>query len=374
MTVRVGKMTFSDWISLPYKGLHTDTFIFHIDALNGLPPFEYRDLLQRLAIHLNKKRRGSSLWIQVDSPGEWYPMEVKRSLTLGLGLSIPYAITPVGRTPEWIEFSQPPDLWHSTTHNPPIVKEKPSPVSPEELRCIQVLGRIQEGLGLEIASLAGLDEDTSLRILTALQAKGLANPVADLEEPSKEKSMQTQDTVPYWQLTRKGLSLAMRSWGVPARVDFTARKEENPKHARTPHRHISRRWSAWLRSAYPHAEILAGWSEVQLPEISVLPDGLAWGRIQGFETLFWLEVGDEHKSRRQIEAITKKRSAEALEFCQATGVRLVYAQLSPNWVKKTARWGFVNLPDDMAVVMGNRRTYGKLPNVEWGKVMDTALF
>ena len=37
MTVRLGDVTFSDWISLKFEGGYTDTFIFDIDALNGLP-------------------------------------------------------------------------------------------------------------------------------------------------------------------------------------------------------------------------------------------------------------------------------------------------------------------------------------------------
>ena len=74
-----------------------------------------------------------------------------------------------------------------------------------------------------------------------------------------------------------------------------------------------------------------------IPDSSMLPDGLAWGRIHGFETLFWLEVRDEHKSRKQIKEITKKRLDEAWEFCQVTGVRLVYTQLSVNWIHEAAR-------------------------------------
>jgi len=361
MTVRVGKMTFSDWIALSYKGLHTDTFIFCIDALNGLPPFGYRDLLQRLAAHLNHKRRGASLWIQVDAPGEWYLVEVKRCINLELGLSVPYAITPVGRIPEWIEFSQPPALWYSPNHKPPVVTEKPLPVSPEELKCMQVLARIQEGLGSEVASLAGLDEEVSDNALTSLKKKRFVSHANTTE-------VSTNDTTPYWQLTRKGLSLAMRSWGVPAGVAFTDRKEESPKRVRTPHRHITRRWLAWLRSAYPDAKIWASWSEVRLIETSVLPDALAWGRIQGHETLFWLEVGDEHKSREQIEEITKKRLDAAWALCLKSGIRLVYVQLSVNWVHEAVRWGADQLPNGVAVIMGNRRRFGELPMLEWSKI------
>jgi hypothetical protein len=70
-----------------------------------------------------------------------------------------------------------------------------------------------------------------------------------------------------------------------------------------------------------------------LPEIFVFTYGLACGRVQVYETLFWLEVGDEHKSEEGIAEITKIRLASALEFCQRTGVRLVYAQISPKWVQ-----------------------------------------
>ncbi|KAA0242017.1 MAG: hypothetical protein EDM75_16305 [Chlorobiota bacterium] len=91
------------------------------------------------------------------------------------------------------------------------------------------------------------------------------------------------------------------------------------------------------------------------------PDGLAWGRIQGFETLFWLETGDEHKKKEEIEDITRKRWTKALAFCRETGVRLIYAQVSPDWVKKAALWAFKNLPEDIAVVIGNTRRFGILP-------------
>jgi hypothetical protein len=83
-----------------------------------------------------------------------------------------------------------------------------------------------------------------------------------------------------------------------------------------------------------------------------------------------LEFGDEHKKKKDIEGITRKRWTEALAFCRETGVRLVYAQVSPNWVKRAALWAFKNLPNDIAVVMGNRRKYGKLPVIEWGRFVD----
>ena len=124
-----------------------------------------------------------------------------------------------------------------------------------------------------------------------------------------------------------------------------------------------------MKSAWPKVEIWAGWSEVRLPGMSVIPDGLAWGRIQGYETLFWLEVGDGHKRRNKITDITTRRLDQARTLCERTGIRLVYVQLSTHWVHEAARWACVDLSKEMAVVMGNQRRIGKLPILEWGKVI-----
>lgn len=366
MTVRLGDVTFADWISLEFEGGFTDTFIFQIDAMNGLPPFGYRPLLQRLVAELNKKRRGASLWIRVASPGEWYLMEVKRSMTDGF--SIPYVVTSTDKTPDYRSFSFGPRLFSSSLHHPPKVDDEVSRFSREELKCLQVLVRNRKGIDEEIASLAGLPESITYDVLRNLQKSKMV--VFKLgEQFQKDKSKpQKMDPYPMWHPTRNGVSVALRSWGASNGLDFSDVKELNPHLIGTPHRTKSRRWPAWLRSAYPHVEIWTGWTEVQLPETSVRPDGLAWGRIQGFETLFWMEVGDEHKRKEDIEDITLKRWTEALAFCRETGVRLVYSQISPNWVKKAALWVIKNLPDDIAVLMGDWRKYGNLPNVEWGKV------
>ena len=366
MTVRLGDVTFSDWISLQYEGEYTDTFIFHIDALNGLPPFGYRPLLQRLVAELNQKRPGASLWIRVESPGEWYVMEVKRSMTRGF--SIPYIVTRLGEEPDYRKFSFRPRLFFSPLRPPPAMEDGLSRFSQEELRCLQVLTRIRKGSVEEVASLAGLSETRTEDVLQGLQKNKLV--IYKLgERLQKDKSKPKEmDPYPMWHPTRPGVSIALRSWGASRQVDFSKVKELNPHQIGTPHRTISRRWLAWLRSAYPREQIWTGWSETKLPGISVYPDALAWGKIQGYETLFWLEVGDDHKSRKRIEKITKQRLKSAWRFCQRTGARLVYTQLSPNWVHEAAGWSFKNLPDDIAVVMGNKRRFGILPLVEWGSI------
>lgn len=173
------------------------------------------------------------------------------------------------------------------------------------------------------------------------------------------------DPYPMWHPRRKGVSAALRSWGASEGVDFSKAKELNPDKICTPHRNTSRRWAAWLRSAYPYAEIWTGWSETKLPGIAFFPDALAWGRIQGYETLFWLEVGDNHKKREFIEAVTRRRLKTAIKFSRKTGVRLVYAQLSPDWVQEAASWSFTNLPSGTAIVKGNSKKFGNLSLVEW---------
>jgi hypothetical protein len=367
-TVRICDVMFSDWISIEHAGRYTDTFIFHIDALNGLPPFRYRPLLQRLVAELNQKRPGASLWIRVDAPGEWYLAEIKRSLLRGFG--IPYSVTRANEQPDYYSFSFRPRLYSPALNRPPAIDDGFSHVSLDALKCLQVLSRIRKGHADEIASLTGLSKEETLAVLDALKKNRLVKyKIGKKIQKDKSKPVEL-DPFPLWHPTRKGLSIALRSWGASRQVDFSKIKELNPGKICTPHRNISRRWLAWLRSAYPRAEIWTGWSETHLPGLFVYPDALAWGRIQGYETLFWLEVGDEHKSRNEIEEITKRRLKSAWKFCQRTGVRLVYAQLSVNWVQDAARWAFGTLPPQAAVVTGNRRMFGELPTVEWGKKTD----
>lgn len=71
-----------------------------------------------------------------------------------------------------------------------------------------------------------------------------------------------------------------------------------------------------------------------------IPDALAWGRIQGYETLFWLEVGDDHKSRPEVEANMRIRLRDALTLSRRTNMRMVFAFLGPKWVQDAASWGF----------------------------------
>jgi DNA-binding MarR family transcriptional regulator len=365
MTVRVCNATFSDWVSLPFDDGWTDTFIIRISALACLPPFVYEDPLKRIAAYTLRKRKSASIWVQVDAPGEWYVLELRSALE---GLKLPYAVTRAGKQLDWVDFDKPPWLSYRPSQRPPAVPEKSHDLSPEEILCLQALVRMRAGEANEIASLTGLPRDGLNTLLTALEKAGYVICRHGTQNQSRKSDSALTEAFPYWQCKRKGKSLALRAWGIPPNFAFKRKEENNQWLLGTPHHHRSRLWPDWLRSAWPQAEIWTGWCEVSIPEISALPDALAWGRIQGYETLFWLEVGDTHKSKEEIEDNTATRMNEALKLSRRTGMRLVYTQLSANWVHEAARWGCVNLEADVAVVMGDQGRFGQLPVVEWGKL------
>ncbi|HSG43352.1 MAG TPA: hypothetical protein VLA72_09380 [Anaerolineales bacterium] len=365
MTVRIGDVTFSDWTSLEYPDGWTDTFIFRIDAHACIPPFNYAPLIRRLVAHVIRKRSCASIWVQVDSPGEWFVIEVRKSLR---GLRLPFAVTLTGIMPDILDFSYKPRMFETPLLKPPAFDGNMPPVSTNELRCLQALARMDQGLDNEISSLTGLTLEATTKSLKGIAGrKFLTHEMRRKIPPVKLKPKQIS-CLPYWYLKRRGLDLALRSWGAPRGIFFGKRKEAHLWQLGTSHRHISRLWPDWLKSALPQAEIWTGWSEVRIPDSRVVPDGLAWGRIQGYETLFWLEVGDGHKSIDEIIKTTRKRLVHARRLCQRTGARLVYTQLSTGWVHNAVRWACMDLTENESVVMGNLRRFGVLPMIEWGTI------
>lgn len=363
MTVRIGKMTFSDWDSLRFEDGWSDTFIFRVDALACVPPFAYAPLIKRMVAHTRLKRPSASLWIQVEGPGEWFVVEVRNALK---GLRMPFAVTKTGVPLDILDFSLPPTLLYSASQRPPAVEKSYPPLSLEELRCLQALSRMQMGTRDEIASLAGLPLDRTESLLSMLREREWVE-YEICADPSQRPKWVRSDPR-FWSVRETGISLALRNWGVPMGVEFTSRLEDNLQDIGNTHRHLARLWPAWLKAAWPQAEIWTGWSEVGISGLSVIPDALAWGRIQGYETLFWLEVGDGHKNKKEIAESTRKRLDQASALCTKSRIRLVYTQLSRNWVHEAMRWTCARLPCEVAVVLGDGRSFGKLPIMEWGRV------
>jgi len=371
MTVRLGNVTFADWISLPHKGRWTDTFVYRVSSQACLPPFAYAPVIKRLTtLKVRNLRKSMSLWVQVDAPGEWFAIELLHALK---GLQVPYTVTD-GSVPEFVDFFVPPWLGVSNTGRPPAVPDETNLVSPEELLCLQALGRMVKGEPDEIASLAGLPDAGMKRTLLDLEERELTifRTGHHLTKGKPREDETKPDPHPLWHLTRRGTSVALRSWGVPKTVTFDRkyREEQFVNLIPTEHRSKARMWPAWLKAAWPHAEIWTAWAEVKLPKpMKTIPDALAWGRIQGYETLFWLEVGDDHKSRLEIEANMRIRLRDALALSRRTNVRVVFAFLGPKWVQDAAVQAFEKLPLEIGVVMSGWTKFGLLPALEWGRVM-----
>ena len=105
-----------------------------------------------------------------------------------------------------------------------------------------------------------------------------------------------------------------------------------------------------------------------IKRLAATPDALAWGRLDGWETLFWMEVESGHSSREVLWRKLSRRLNQAYAYTQSLNVRLVFVLLAMPWVQEAARHVLTGVPDTMAVVTGDWKDFGRLPVVEWGKV------
>jgi hypothetical protein len=380
MPVQVGTSVFHGWTAIEYPPAGwTDTFIFSMQHDAGLPPDDYAQLLRKLTWQLNKLRHGASIWVQVDGPGMWYAKEVRRVLR---GVNLPIAVTLSGVSqPELESFNLIPYTIKVPSGPPPLAEGwYLGDLSRKQLDCLRVLARLQKGYTKEIASLLGCGIYKARRMLRVLVEKGYALYITDFVKPARPKQMirfggkefgcsmpGEKKRYPFWQITKKGTSIALRSWGLPPNYYFPERKE-----FRTPpdrkHRRIARQWLAWVKKAWSHAEVWTGWSEVYIKRLAATPDALAWGRLDGWETLFWLEVESGHSSREVLRKKLSRRLWQACAYTQSLNVRLVFVLLAMPWVQEAARPVLAGIPDTVAVVTGNWNEFGRLPVVEWGKV------
>ena len=349
MGVRVGSLVFAEWHSFPLGGGWSDTFVFPLSAQAGLPPRDYARPLRRMARQLAELRPGASLWLPVQAPGGgWYAEEVRQALR---GLPLAVAVSQgAGSLPRLRDFSFCPGLFHRPSPRPPVALDFDTKIlSMQEAQALRVLARLETAYTAEVASLAGVSLPTARQALWELTGRRLVE-------------RQGQEAFPIWKVRRAGVSLALRSWGVPPGVAFPARQERSAGGKR--HRRAARLWPAWLRSAWPQAEIWAGWSEVALGRSR--PDALAWGELFGQEALFWLEVESGKASRQALRGKIIRRFKQALRYARCFSLLLVFALLAPAWVRRAVVGGFVGLPGDTAVVLADWKVFGVLPAPRWG--------
>jgi hypothetical protein len=257
-------------------------------------------------------------------------------------------------------------------------------LSNNELMCLRVLDRLQEGYTAEIAALAGLSLDTARKNLQILVEKDYAvYNVGTVMKPKHELSPKQLVLIgeksfgrvdpekklryPFYKITRKGNSLALRSWGIPPGYYFPERWEfRKPSDSR--HRKILRKWPAWLRKAWPHTQVWTGWSEVYIKGLDATPDALAWGSFGDYETLFWLEVESGHQSSERIIQKINRRLNQASAYGKSMKLNVVFVLLAMPWVQKMAGPALVNIQDHVAVVTEDWNNFGHLPMAEWGRV------
>ena len=351
MAARVGSLVFAEWRSLPLGSGWSDTFIFPLSAGAGLPPVDYAGPLRRMALQVSRMRPGAALWIPVDSPGgRWYTEEVRQALR---GLPLAVAVTRIsGSPPSLRDFSFCPGLFPTPQSPPPAAPDqRVSDLSLQEIQALRVLARLETAYTAEVASLAGVSLPTARQALCGLQSRQLIK-------------REGQETFPIWRVRRGGVTLALRSWGFPPGVAFPARRERSAATGR--HRRTARLWTAWLRKAWPQAQIWTGWSEVGLGRLR--PDALAWGELSDREALFWLEVESGNASRDTLKRKTAHRFEQALFYARRFSLSLVFALLAPPWVRQAVVETFVQLPGEAAVVLADWKAFGALPVPQWGSV------
>jgi hypothetical protein len=347
--VRVGSLVFPEWQSFTLGNGWSDTFTFPISAQAGLPPGDYAHPLRRMAGQLARLRPGASLWVPVEAPGRhWYADEVRQSLS---GLPLAVAVTRDPSTPPRLQdFSFCPGLFPTLMPPPPAAPDSgESDLSLQEVQALRVLARLEMAYTAEVASLAGVSLPTARQALRGLQNRQLVE-------------REGGEAFPIWKVRRAGLSLALRSWGLPPGVAFPTRRERSSSTGR--HRRTARLWPAWLGRAWPQAEVWVGWSEVAIGRLR--PDALGWGKLSGREALFWLEVESGNTSRETLRRKIIRRFERALIYTRRFSLALVFALLAPPWVRRAVMGSFIQLPGDAAVVLADWKAFGVLPAPQWG--------
>lgn len=379
MAVRVGSAIFENHVSIeitPNKW--TDTFVLPIRHDMALPPWDYAEAANTVIPILEKFRRGTTLWVPVTTPGQWYLDEVKYALR---NASIPVAVTRGDKTPGILDFSRPPGIFDIPCKAGALVDPSPAwGLSENALRSLLVMARLTAAYTNEVASCCMIEDRACRSALWELEKRGyieyhendthIDSHLSSARQRSSKGEKKQVDIWPYWRIRRPGLSAALRAWGVPAGAVFSNRSEKN-RLLDSVHRRRSRQWPKWVSKALSHAEIYAGWSEVGIPGLKANPDALAWGRIQGFETLFWLEVESGHSSKNSILDKTTVRWLKANGYAEAVQVHLVFVFLAMPWVRDAARLAFMDVPRTSAVIIADwsRQNFGRLPFPKWGEVV-----
>lgn len=334
------------------KDVVFDVFKHHISYKDGLPPYAQARIIDLITNRLIKARQYPALWVSVDAPGDWYVVEVKRLVKK----KIPMTVQLAWKTTviEW-NFSEHIEPTYLREGDLPILAPRFDPadygIKESALRVLQIMARLKTAYRPEIASLAGFSESHVRNLLKQIQAENLI----ERRKIGKYEG---------YAICTKGLRLAHRSWNIPKGVHFSKYRGEF-RYAGERHRRVSRRWRAWLETAYPNIEVLESWTEV--PLFYGIPDALVWGRKGEYEMLFWLEVDSGHSSEKVMSRNYFHRLQNAYQHANRLGISIVFCIMGPPWAVKAFSWHLPPLPPNMAVIGQDWRAFGKLPFYETGR-------
>jgi hypothetical protein len=340
--VRVGEAAFPGWTALPLPGGFADVFVARLEDPWGLPPGLQALRIRALFSRIRAVRPTAALWVAVEAPGVWLREEIARGLA---GIPAPVAVTD-GRPPSREDFSFSPRLF--PVLSPPPLADPPPAFPKETARTLLVLLRLREAATAEVAAQAGLSPSRAREILRGLAAAG--------------RAVEAGSPYPLWRLARPGLSAARRMLLLPPGARFFDGRE---KGGRGRHRRAARLWPAWVRKALG-AEIWGGWSEAVLSG-DLRPDGLAWGRWKGQETLFLLEAESGHRAREDLRRRLRARVGRIA--ARLRGFPVVLTVLGPPWVLRTLAADPPELPGWIAVVLEDWKAFGRLPEPAFGRIM-----
>ncbi len=330
-----------------------DVFKHSLSATDGLPPYAQARIIDLISNQLRKVRPHACLWVSVDTPGNWYLDEIRR-LVKG---RIPTAILPVNQAPiDGWDF-HPDIIAYLEDENDDCPRTMNRFAASEfglkdsSLRILRILARLRNAHTPEITSLAGYSETYVRKLLKEMRDRRLV----------EWKKIGKYDS---WEIKTQGLRLAHRSWNLPKKVHFAPYRREF-RYAGEHHRRVSRMWRAWLETAYPSVKIWECWTEVSV--LHGIPDALAWGRVSGWECLFWLEVDSGHSSRKVMERNYGRRLRTIYTHSYTWQMPIVVCILGPRWVVEEFKFCIPSLYPSVAIIGHDWREFGKLPTYEFGQ-------
>ena len=342
------------------NGSWIDLWIYRVNACDGLPPSARAKVIKGVYRQLKRYRSLPCLWVQVDSPGDWYITALEWALR---GQKIMVNVSPVGQELSIVGFPTVPWVrdwpWPQPQFGCSVFDEASlTKAQKAELKILRCMARMEMAGVKEIASLAGFGVTYVRKILARLSKNRLV-------QPFDSGSVMKNRKDPLWAIRRRGIQYVRQSWNIPYKFPFRSIRVEQ-KYAGRKHRRMCRLFRSRLEKAYgADFQVWQSWSEPALAYAN--PDALIWGTYRGVETLVWLEVETGKKAAQEHVKEIVYRFWQAKEITERHGVLLIFVFLAVPWVlRAVAKSASFPLTKRTAVILDNWMDYKNLakPNFE----------